>query len=664
MKRLVVIGIALIAGRSVFATVFPDADGSHDFTSAAAWGGASLPADAEFSGLTGTYNAATGDATFANLKVAGASDVTFDLLTTPLRAIGATSLISLSGSGAKVSFLGGTWTGGSAKNGFSIGSGSSDIVSVFSNATLSCAHLDFYGLRNRLVFTGKDAAVTPTSTDTYSIFEGKDCEFLLTDGAVWSHTGNHLYTTIGSAASNNVLRIANDARLVSTKVLYIGYNAKEGNNRVEVQDGGLLDAPTIEIQSKGQSLIVSNATVRSSNHVRVRGTDCLFSLRGEQAKYVFPFLPKDTFPFFNYAVTRGVIEVADGAVWEFSTNNLYTAINGAPVDLALRIRNGGKFLTTKNIYLGYSNSEVSNRIEVLSGGCLQAANIYLKQLGQALIVSNGTVSCTGSTGIRFDGGSNCRLVLTGPQATVQLAKMQNELFPAGHGHALIVSDGAKWAYDGNDGYYTSIASTPYENLVRVERDGELTVKKSFLFGYDKDHDNRLEVLNGGTLSAGSVSAGGVDNTLVVSNGTVTSKSQIHIGYAWGDNNTGLRCEIGGTNSQISATTYCHIRNKATVHFVVPPEGYAVTPITAGTYLNVADGTAITVDADAFQQGLKSRSSVVLAEWGTVQNTSISASVLAAANAELAEKRMQLVVEDKKLILKVRPIGVGMMILLR
>ena len=663
MKRLVVIGIVLIAGRSAFATVFPDADGSHDFTSAAAWGGDSLPADAEFSGLTGTYNAATGDATFTNLKVAGASDVTFDLLTTPLRAIGATSLISLSGSGAKVSFLGGAWTGGSAKNGFSISLGSSDIVSVFSNATLSCAHLDFYGLRNRLVFTGKDAAVTPTSTDTYSIFEGKDCEFLLTDGAVWSHTGNHLYSTIGSAASNNVLRIANDARLVSTKVLYIGYNEKEYNNRVEVRDGGLLDAPTIEVASKGQSLIVSNATVKSSNHVRVRGTDCLFSLRGEQAKYIFPY--NGTFPFFNFVATRGVIEVADGAVWEFSTNNLYSSINSAPVNSALRIRNGGKFLTTKNIYLGYSSAEVSNRIEVLSGGCLQAANIYIKQLGQALIVSNGTVSCTGGSGIRFDGGSNCRLVLTGPQATVQLAKMQNELFPAGHGHALIVSDGAKWAYDGNNGYYTSIASEPYGNLMRIERGGELSVTNGFFcLGYDRDHDNRLEILDGGILSAGAVSAGGVSNTLVVSNGTVSSRNQVSLGHSWGDNNTGLRCEIRGTNSQISATTYCLVRNKATVHFVVPPEGYAVTPITAGTYLKVEDGTAITVDADAFQQGLKSRSGVVLAEWGTVQNTSISASVLAAANAELAEKRMQLVVEDKKLILKVRPIGVGMTILLR
>lgn len=77
MKRLVVIGIALIARGAAFATVFPDADGSHDFASAAAWGG-ELPADAEFT-QNGNLKA-DADASFGAFTVNAGAQVTFDLL--------------------------------------------------------------------------------------------------------------------------------------------------------------------------------------------------------------------------------------------------------------------------------------------------------------------------------------------------------------------------------------------------------------------------------------------------------------------------------------------------------------------------------------------------------------------------------------------------------
>lgn len=663
MKRLVVIGIALIARGAAFAAVFPDADGSHDFASAAAWGG-ELPADAEFT-QNGNLKA-NADASFGAFTVNAGAQVTFDLLAIPLRSVNLTGALRVIGSQTLADFRGGVWSTEKNLSLGSYGNVATDAVAVFSNAQVSCSKAETFGSRNRLVFTGANTRLTTSYTGTYSIFDGKDSELLLTDGAKWTHDLQNLYLTINGAASNNVFAIEKGAEFSTTKPLYIGYYAMEGRNRVEVRDGGCLKAKSITIQRNGQELVVSNGTAEVSAYPNLQGVGCRMALMGESAKLKFPFSSENSFSLFASGAQDAVLEVSNGAVWEFNTNNIYTIANDKSwvSNSVFRILNGGRFLSDRNLTIGYSPYEESNRVEVLSGGELKVKAIDVKRTGQALIVSNGTVTCSSRVNVY---GTGSRLVMMGesakyePNVTGYFA-----LLGGGTGNGMIVSDGATFAYT-NAAAYLHIsdgAGGPSNNYARVERGGRLDFPKGFYIGYNRDFDNRIEVLDNGRIDAGSVSLGSTRQTLVVSNGTVNSASSLLMGFSWGDQwfNTNCTVVISGTTPRMTAKTSFKLCNAATLRFEVPVEGYATVPISAEGDFDVTDSTSIEVVADAFQQQLQRRARVVLAEWGGYSN--VSATVLAAVNAELESKKMQLVVEDKKLVLKVRSPNAGMMILLR
>lgn len=652
---------AALIGANAGATVFPDTDGSHDISRAEAWGG-TLPTAAEFT-QDGNLTASA-DATFGTFTVKNGAQVAFDFLSSPLRSVSLTGAFSVIGSQTSADFRGGVWT--TEKNlslGYS-GNLATDAVAVFSNAQVNCSKMETYGSRNRLVFTGADTRLTTAYTGTYNIFDSKNSELLLTDGAKWAHDNNHLYLTISSAASNNVFAIEKGAEFTTAKTLYVGYNANEGRNRVEVRDGGYLKANSITIQRAGQELVISNATVEAKTYPNLQGVGCRMALMGESAK--LQFTHSSTFSLFAAGARDGVLEVSNGAVWEFNTNNIYTIANNSSwvTNSVFRICDGGRFQSVKPLYIGYSPLEMSNRVEVLSGGELRVKSVDVNRNAQALIVSNGTVTC--STRVNVS-GTDCRFVMMGEEAKYEPNVTGTfALLGSGTGNGMIVSEGATFAYT-NNGAYLHIADGsggPSNNFARVERGGRLNFPKGFYIGYNRDCDNRVEVLDGGRIDASFVSLGSTRQALVVSNGTVNSASTLTMGFSWGDQwyNTNCAVVVSGTTPRLTAKTSFTLRNSATLRFEVSVEGYATVPVEAEGDFYINAGTAIEIEADAYQQQLRRHGNVVLASWGGYG--SVSAEVLEAANAELAPKRMQLVVRDKKLILSVVAVNAGAVIIIR
>lgn len=661
MRTLSVV-VVLCAGAGFgAATPFPDADGSHDFSRPAAWGGA-LPSEAGFN-ADGAFTASE-DVSFDSLSVYGGADVTFDLREQAGRKVAMTNgAMSFAGSGTKAQLLGGDWN---MSKEFYVDTGTDNIGIVVSNATVSCSKNELFGTNNRMVFTGKDATFKSAYTGTYALFRGKGNAFVLTDGATWTHDANTLYLTINNAASNNVFRVEKNARFTTAKGFFAGYYEKEGSNRLEVADGGFFKASSLTIQRNGSSVLVSNATLQVSDHGGFKGTNNRLTLAGENARYLFTHTA--TFSLFGSgAPVNAELEVRDGAVWEFSSNNVYTtaANSGAPSNCVFRLADGGKFLSSKALYLGYSASEASNRVEILNGGEMKIRTVTIQREGQALDIDNGKLECTGGSYTFASGSHGCRISVAGANSSIGFASMDSKMFDYGSDHLIRIADGATWEYktDGTGDYYTSVNNSSHHNTVRVERGGRLLAKNGFHVGWSKDSSNRVEVLSGGSIVAPSIYLGGLENELVVSNGFVSAtNATMDIGISTGDFDRYGTLVVAGTNSQLRTAGSLTVCKGTTLRFNLPSEGYVSVPFVAKGSVNVNLTTTIEVEAEAFQQALSRHANVVLIKGeGTFY---VSPSVLEATNRKIAEKHMRLYVKDNKLILSVTAVNAGTLLIVR
>lgn len=311
-----------------------------------------------------------------------------------------------------------------------VGNSGDNSICILSNATLNCQR--FYvgealtAASNRFTVRGADAKINVGYTGTYGLFSaGHDNRIELTDGASWRYDSAALYTCIMGPGSNNVISISDGAALRSTEKLFIGYREDEYGNRVEVENGGELEAAEILLQRNGQELLVSNGTVTcTSTRVKICGNGSRLTLCGPDAvcRQEKVVAKGNTYQLFEDTARNCSMDVLDGAIWAYDANGVYTGINPAGTHSnTLNVARGGTFRAGALFHVGYT-SDSGNAVNVFDGGILDVGNLRVASKGQTVTVSNGVVRCGGDIVIGYVQGNiesvDDRFIVAGTNSSV------------------------------------------------------------------------------------------------------------------------------------------------------------------------------------------------------------------------------------------------------
>ncbi len=473
---------AAFAG-AAFAETFPDADGSHDFTSPAAWGTAALPGDVSFGGdvAGATYNAATGDASFTTLTLLSGLR-TLDLSATPGRRISLTQAVN--GDALAI--------GGSSTN--EIRGGVWDFV----NGSDLIFKSESGGSRNAQLTISGGAVLTNVADITVSAASSASNRLVICDGAA-------VYSDI-SSKDDKATRFGS------------GSGRPNGDgSRVEILSGGRY------VVSGGYYWLYNAWTpdpVRSDFTMRVSGEGSLFKVADRGGFYMGgDLLSGDrivvedggemslggSFFFGYYSTANDMRVIVDGA--KFSANALLVNDTASEHDddNVMEIRNG-------------ATATVTNRATVGRNG-----------VHGALVVSNATLTCQRVVVGNVDGGATAsatnRFVLRGKDAKLNYTHTGTlNFFGTGRDNRFELTDGAEFRYDANP-LYLAIMGAPTNSTLSVTDGAALRSTQTFYAGYnDGELGNRLEVGAGGTVEVKSVTIQKTGQSVVVSNGTLTCTS--------------------------------------------------------------------------------------------------------------------------------------------
>lgn len=514
----------------------------------------------------GIYTASQ-DLTFGALEVA-ASPVTFDFSANPLRKVVLSDRFAVTMRKGKVDFIGGEWNG-NGTGVFNCGYGSNypyvDVV------LSSCV---WTNLPN--VIVGRNAAVCSLTLDNNSRIYSK--EFRLVHGG----SGRCALNVLGG--SGLFLSSTDTPFRTDTN------SGDGGNGTITVAgDGSILSAPNSEFRfgyyAADQFLVVSNnASLVATNF----------------------YIGK------NATAERARVLVADNAL--VAATNIYMhSINGN-----MTVSNNAK-VTAGTFDIGRvdSSDAVGANVLITDGSTLTAKEITIRNPGCGMTVSNATltvdstaadaikVGCAGRTGGSF--------VLSGEDAQIVYNPSGNvDVFAADSGGAEFrIENGSTWKVAANQ-----IASKTSNSVFRITANGNFIVDSSQKFHFGpaattqanpaSSLSNRLEVCDGGSLVIGDMRFSGHGNSLVISNGCVSSAGSIQIGYrrsGWDSSYNSRDCALvlRGERGQIDVTRGAlQVLNGSVLRFEVPEDGYEsdIIPLKVKSF-SFDEGTKMEIDCEAF-----------------------------------------------------------------
>ncbi|MCR5413654.1 MAG: hypothetical protein K6F50_02865 [Kiritimatiellae bacterium] len=486
MRKLLSVAVAGIAVGAM-GDVFPDADASHDISSATAWGG-EIPAAAEFDSPATTYGA-SGDVTFGKVKVMEGTNA-FDFSATPGRTVTITNsggqAFWLAGSNSSLELKGGKWfmaNGGTFSVGDPGGGG--------------------YGTNSVLTLSG-GCVVTNAGGLSVGSYGNVDSKFVIRDGSFFHLANNGHITYLSTTRSGASMEVVDGGGFYCGGLFWI--------------DGGGSADPAID---SDVSLLVSGAgsTFGIKNGI-YQGS------AGHDSSRV---------TFTDHAVGNigGLVSLGYSNP---SGGHLFTVEKGATLNCG-------------SVAIGHGTKAhaKTNRVEILGATLNVAADLNVGNASTSrmneLFVSNATVVCQ-----KFivGGGSEStgnRAVFYGPDTHLELSINDSfNLFGNTSSGNEIIFDGVTFEHKtSKNGIYFSLGSNT-GNLVRVTNGGSIKTDKAFHIGYNNDFSNRVEVLNGGKLEADGavVELKRHGQTLVVSNGTLICKNLNIGGY---NDKTGSGCRF-------------------------------------------------------------------------------------------------------------------------
>ena len=317
-----------------------------------------------------------------------------------------------------------------------------------------------------------------------------------------------------------------------------------------------------------------------------------------------------------------------------------------------------------------SNSD-HNRIFVGDGATLTMAKLRLSSSMNEIIVSNATFNCTAprnSTDASKEGfnlatsatctGNVFRLI--GPSASLGTLPWPLYWFNSASHITFSIEGGAKWG--DADTHFDALFSKEQHCTFRVTGAGtvfgDADGKSNRFYVCNKNAavteacaSNVVEVSDGATLYASSLYLAGVDNALVVSNGTVDVKYLVP-GFLYNASSiaTNGMVRFCGTSPKVYVRggSYCKFENNSILRFEIPKAGYADdhVPLDLSCALTFDSTSRLEIDCEEFAAKTGGKLHLIHAEGGI---TAASKTRLAAC-VTLPE-RCTLIVDDKDVYIK-------------
>lgn len=314
-------------------------------------------------------------------------------------------------------------------------------------------------------------------------------------------------------------------------------------------------------------------------------------------------------------------------------------------------------MTVGQLRVNTGSGALANDIFVGAGATLNAEGGYFQLEGDGhstVTVSNGTFN---TWNFKMLSGHNV-IRLVGADAvwnTPTFSKAFNVFGTESWQFNTFVLDGAKVEK------YLSFGDSglSYRDCeLDIVNGGEITTG-GFNFGGKVGTTDRnvLCVANGGKLISSAESwISAADNTLLLSNGTVSVSGKLRVGQNNGsvdaNANTNDAIVIRGSSSELAVTGELDLQHGARLCFELPQEGLAKVPVTIGS-ARISDDTVLSVECSKVERNLSSRN-FVLIESG--EEMTWPASALAEVNAELQQidrgYRVCLTADGKKLMLRI------------
>ena len=617
--------LTAVLGLTAGATVFPDADGSHDISSAAAWGG-TLPSASSTVVITNA-----GESTF-NFQ----SPATFGML----------------------------WFYNMVKNG--VTKTNRAHVLFDQSAVENPPLVNFSG------FTTSNSYVTTEFRGGAYNFNGgvireptgagyHGWNFLLSGGCVISDASG-VQGGQGYGSSGNVLTLTGKSRLDLTANTQMTYGG--ANNGIVVDGGSVLTSTKNICIDTGFS---GGPFTSGANFMVVSNAESKVLCTG----------------IFDIGAGGGArLSVSDGAL--LHVKDLARFGGSAAYSNVYQVANA-TMVVDGAFYLGYGGADIDHkcRFEVLEGGILLAtnANFYLGGCsqysttsgGNALVVSNGTLKVK-AWSMGADRGRYNKLVVQGKNAQL-VQSTPNAFFGPGPFCELIVEDGADFSFSkfncsGVPNFsYTGFCSN---ETVRIRGGGVWrasigTRHGTRLEGFG-NRDNTVSVEAGGSLLDGDVNIGGGNCGLLVSNGIVRVKSvTLGIGNPNDYGGLGTNCwmTVQGDRPEVSVTNGSLVaQHSSTIRYEVPSAGYATNAplVSASGAITISANSALEIAGLAPNGGTQlvaadARSGIVLLKSGGA--LTVPENVLAEAQAALPDG-YRLRVKGKQLVLD-KPLGTTLIV---
>ena len=265
---------------------------------------------------------------------------------------------------------------------------------------------------------------------------GRNAKVEVSGGASLAKGSGYLYLGRYAAASNAVLRIADNATVSQSGTVFLGYAAQ--GCQIEISDGATFESSgQMYVGGNGignphNSLVVSGGTYTGpmpmisgsgAHHslVKLSGADTRFQVTGADATYIelFGVAPDCSF-------------VIDGAAWTNAEKAIaFGHSNGRQTHhCRLEIVNGGELVLPEKSFVvsTLDYREPSNTVYVGDASLLKAKSVALNSIHNTMIVSNGTVEATAGdfyVAREYQNGSayntNCCLVVQGETPRIAAA---------------------------------------------------------------------------------------------------------------------------------------------------------------------------------------------------------------------------------------------------
>lgn len=272
--------------------------------------------------------------------------------------------------------------------------------------------------------TGPRARVEFTNTDTVTLFaKGGGCQLILDDRAVWTNddfavqfnSGINL-PSVADYPTNQLFEVRGGASYVSTNGLAISdINYRSWYNTIRVCDGGTIKCGKLSTSSIGNTLAVSNGTVKAkaidwcylSQSPVIKGfSNCCVRVQGET-----PRIDVENYLSINYQSTLSYELTSAGYAADYVPVTAKKL--SVPAECALRVTGvEACYLANGHRRRVYTLAKTSDGI-VLGNGVLDDANAYIAASVEKADRSRLTLE---------DNGTALRLVVNGQNGTTVIVR--------------------------------------------------------------------------------------------------------------------------------------------------------------------------------------------------------------------------------------------------